>query len=216
MGNFTAYSTRDRCPLVKVTLLGLLILSSNGCSTSFQKLDNSSERFYRQGFSILPPQGKGWLVKDGHKQKISFFKKGAAPKSSYVVMAFSSSHKLNFESEKEFEQVMGKLRLSLEFRPKRNTILQKHVSLAPDIGKYCLKSYSKMQDFGKKTKGSDEYLLMENFGLVCLHPQDKSQLVNIGVTYRYPPGAQDKNIKDQAEKILVGVQLEALHKVSIP
>ena len=150
----------------------------------------------------------GWQVKDGYKRKVSFFKKGTVPKSSYVVMAFSSGHTLSFDSEKEYKTVMGTLRLSLEFRPKQNVILEKKASLAPNVGKYCLKSYSKMKDFGKKGKASAEYLLLENFGLICLHPADKAQLVNIAVSYQYPPGAQDGDIESKVERILAGLQLE--------
>lgn len=194
----------------KALLLCLLMLAISSCSTSLRKVENVSERFYRAGFSLLPPQESGWQVKDGSRRKISFFKKGSAPKSSYVVMAFSSEHSLSFESEEEFEMLMGKLRLSMEFRPKRNVFLEKKVSLARDIGKYCLKSYSKMKDFGKRGKSSDTYLLMENFGLICLHPEDKTQLVNFAVSYRYPPGAKDQNIKAKADKLMSSLQLEPL------
>lgn len=199
--------------LSRSSVLYLLMLGISSCSVgTIRKVDNTSERFYRKGFSILAPQESGWQVKDGYRQKVSFFKKDAAARSSYVVLAYSVDHPLSFESEKEYEMLMGKLRLAMEFRPKQNVFLEKKVSLAPDIGKFCLKSYSKMKDFGKKGKGSDSYMLMENFGMICLHPDDKNQLVNFALTYRYPPGAKDQDIKAQAERILAGLKMEPLQE----
>ena len=143
-------------------------------------------------------------------QKIVFFKKGSVPKSSYVVTAALAGHGLSFRSEEEFEAVMGKLRIAMEFRPKRNVLLDKKVSRAANVGKYCLKSYSKLKDYGKNGDHTDQYLMMENFGLICLHPQDKTKLVNFAVSYRYPPGAEDFDIYDKAEEILARVHLEPL------
>jgi len=197
-------------------LLCLLLPALSSCSTSVHKLVDSSERFYRKGFSILPPQGTGWQVKDGYQQKVTFYKKGDSPKSSYVVMAYSKDHPLQFGSEEEFFSVMGKLRLAMEFRPKRNLILEKKVALAPAVGKYCLKSYSKMKDFGKKGKTNKDYLLMENFGLICLHPSDKAMLVNFAVTHRYPPGAKDQNFKMEVDNIISSLKLEPIERNAPP
>lgn len=196
-------------------LMGLVVLGLGGCSSNIRKVENTTERFYRKGFSMLPPQEAGWKVKDDgdndDESEITFLKKGIAPKSSYVVIASSSSHSLKFKSEEEFEAVMGKLRIDMEFRPKRNVLLEKKVSLASETGKYCLRTYTKMKDFGTNGDINDRYLLMENYGLICLHPEDRTQLVNFAVSYRYPPGAEDKEMKARAEKILAGVQLEPLH-----
>lgn len=205
------YATRwSRGFLLCVVVLGLI-----SCS-SIRKVENTTERFYRKGFSILPPQESGWQVKDGYQRKVAFYKKGEMPKTSYVVSAYTSGHSINFENEEEFEMVMGKLRISMEFRPKRNVLLEKKVNLAPNIGKYCLKSYSKLKDFGRGGKASDRYYLRENFGLICLHPEDKNRLVNFAISYRYPPGAEDEEIEVKAEEILAGVKLEPLPKRAAP
>ena len=194
-----------------IVLVCLFLLGLSACASSLHHVENPSKRYYRKGYSILPPQETGWLVKEGSKDKIAFFKKGAVPKSSYVVIATSITQPHRFKSEKEFEEVMGKLHLSMEFRPKRNILLDKKVSLATGR-KYCLKSYSKLKDFGKNGKGigNGKYLFLENFGLVCLHPQDKSRLVNIVVSYRYPAGADDDDIEAKANAILAGIQFEPM------
>lgn len=194
----------------RILLLGLFAVALSACSSNIHKLDDTQQRFYRKGFSMLPPQGPGWEVMKGNHNKVTFIKKGDAPKSSYVILGYSSLHSIKYTSEEEFQLVMGKLRISMEFRPKRNVILDKKVSMAPEIGEYCLKSYSKMKDFGKYTRHENNYLMRENFGLVCLHPDDKSQLVNFAVSYRYPPGAEDKEIGHKAEQILAGIRLEPL------
>jgi len=191
-------------------LLCFTLFGISACASDVHKLDTSNKRFYRYGFSILSPQEPGWRVKEGESKKISFYKKGKSPKSASMVLAYLSKHPLHFDSEAEFELVMGKLRLSKEFRPKQNVLLQKKASLAPDIGKYCLKSYSKLKDFGRKKVDKDNYVVRENFGLLCLHPDDKTKLVNLGVSFRYLPGTEDKAIQARAEKILAGIRLEPL------
>ncbi len=203
------YKTDRQYRFATGMLICLSLLGLAACASNIRNVENTAERFYRKGFSILPPQESGWRVKEYNNDKIAFFKKGEVPKSSYVVVASTVAHSHEFKSEKEFEEVMGKLRISMEFRPKRNVLLDKKVSLATDR-QYCLKSYSKLKDFGKNGKGNGEdgYLFLENFGLICLHPDDKTRLVNFAVSYRYPAGGEDDDIQEKAEKILAGIHFE--------
>lgn len=212
MKGTTEFPTKPRM-YSKGVLLSLLIIGLAACATSMRTIKDTSERFYKPGFSILPPQEAGWQVNERFRRKLIFLKKGVEPKSSYVLEALSSGHSLSFESEKEYKLVMGKFVIAATVMPQRNELLEKKVSLAPKAGKFCLKTYSKMKDFGANNRGNEPYLLIEAFGLTCLHPDDKSQLVNLGFSYRYPPGSNDKALKAKAEKIMTGLQFEPLLKV---
>lgn len=212
MKSTTSCLTYFRSYLKNLSLI-LLFITITACSSTVRTIKDTSERFYRPGFSVLSPQEAGWRVDEKFRTKLNFFKRGIAAKSSYVLIVSSAAHSINFDSEKEYMMVMSKLILASSVIPKRNKVLEQKISLAPKVGKYCLRGYIKMKDFGAYNKGKESYLLMKDYSLTCLHPDDKSQLVNIKYSYRYPRDANDKILKTKANKIIAGLQFEPLLKM---
>src|SRR5262245_18260184 len=64
--------------------LAVLALALAGCAPAFRPVGNPGQRMDLYGFSILPPQGPGWLVDQGASgpRSVAFGKalaKGAVP-----------------------------------------------------------------------------------------------------------------------------------------
>lgn len=211
MKSSTSYLAKFCSYLISLTLF-ILYISLAACAPHFRSIMDTTERFYRPGFSILAPQENGWNVNEKLRRKIVFFRKGSAPTKSYVLEVSSSVHSFVFESGEEFKLVMGKVVVAASVIPKRNEVVEEKITLEPTMGKFCLKSYIKMKDYAANNKGSEPYLLMTDYGITCLHPDDKSQLVNLKYSYRYPRDANIEEFKAKVNKIIAGLQFEPLLK----
>lgn len=177
---------------------------SNAGFAKPQKIKDSSDRFYQHGFSVLPPQEKGWSVVFKNDYYLSMTKRGKKKYEKYTAAA-SLFQLSGIETEEEFSTLIQERRANID--KGRFQVLENEEQLFDAGDDYCVKHYSKTEDHVPPKKSSKRaYMILENIGFSCRHPRNKT----VGITFEYShfhyPEHYDPDFEDKAMRFLEQVQ----------
>lgn len=188
--------------IVSLLLLSLLIASS--CMAN--EIDDSSKRInIAYGLSVLPPQENGWKVFHKSEFQLVLGKNGPTKGSSYI--ANVKLFKLpSFETEQQFVKYISEGKKAQ--RPvERFKVIQNKEEIISGGTNHIIKYHSIAEDKVASAKYGNITMLLEVFGYTFQHPENHSIGVEIGYSYRYHIGKEDKAFEEKANAFLDQIKI---------
>lgn len=155
-----------------------------------------ARRLAFSGYSIVPPLGSGWVRRDPPGTDVGFEHSGIAPGSRVLLVATARKAPRRYDTIKDFLDDMI-ARQEGEAQPRRFHVLQESTTLAPEIGKYCVKTSASAED-----RGSPERSVLDATSLVCLHPTAPDWMITVAYSERHPHGAGSSDLGAEGERFL--------------
>ena len=186
-----------------VVFLLLFLISFGATASEIKDLSKRIEDVY--GVSVLPPQEKGWSVMQKGKTQLVLAKKGPTENSTYI--APITIFKLpKIRTEQQFLEYISKMKEAQQ--PKeRFKVIQDNHEFIPGGTNHIIKYHKIVEDKVATTKFGNKTMLMEIIGYTFQHPKNYSVGVDLGFSYRYHIGAEDKELSDKANAFLDQIKL---------
>jgi len=187
--------------------LSVLIL---GCASQLKQIKNPNTPFERPGFSILPPPGDHWFYADGEQAGVYniYFGKKFDSKTHTLVALVSENHGLTkFNSPEEFLNFVKKT-MDLQTDPRRFKVQKDELDLDNKFGPYCVRYYTITEDHNPVYKGNAEYLNLENYEYIFVHPNIENVMISVLYSERGNPDEIDPNFDKTAERFFDGLKLK--------
>lgn len=199
-------------------LLGLI----GGCSSpSYTPITDPSARIEVNGFSILPPQGAGWLrapdVHLGSSDGVAFVKQATPGSYTHTVGVTVTPHvgfnpaSVGFaDYAKKPEVFAAYVKAAVEHaNPPGGRMQLLELSTVPDTKfGYGARGHAKFEDHGSRI--TNQLLIQEDWTLTCLHPDSPVVMIEICFSERGLPGEQDSSLADVREQIFNSLQFRPL------
>jgi len=134
------------------------------------------------GYSVMPPPGKSWFEMQRDRQQVLFGKKVDSPTHSFGATATSDLIGEKFETREQFLEYVNKLRTA-EFDPARFKVVEFESSVETTWSAWCVRYRLKHTD-RNAVLARNRTLLVEDFGVTCLHPDKKELVVDVGYSER--------------------------------
>jgi hypothetical protein len=138
-----------------------------------------------EGYSVLPPPGKSWFEMQRDKQQALFGKKLDSPTHSFGATATSDVISEKFETRERFIEYVNKLR-TVEFDPTRFRVIEFESFVDEGQPTWCVRYRLKHTD-RNAVLARNRTLLVEDFGITCLHPERRNLIVDVGYSERGRP-----------------------------
>jgi len=189
--------------ITRTFLVFVILFSIYSCETKneYTKIDSSDKRINIEGLSLLPPQGEGWHIKKKHAGSIQFAKLGGTKDQSIVGLA-ELSKLPEIKSKEEFLALISKQRAGKP-TPNRFEVVLNKEELSKENNDYCVRFHTILKDYGAKNlpKTSD-FLITEDIGLICRHPDNKKIGVTIALSQRTKSENKINNFKSIANEFI--------------
>ena len=151
-----------------IFLLSLLFLVGCAEKKKYYRVISHTPRRSTFGFSIEPPPGKGWYEK--HKdESIIYLKKTDANQYSLQTKATEINLSKSIQLKEEFiKYVHEKKAKTLVGTRHKNAKLD--YLIEEKRSTLCVKYTVRYEDHGYKNLKKDDYVIIKNNGLICMHP----------------------------------------------
>jgi hypothetical protein len=172
-----------------------------------KELSFPSQRSMHKGFSLLPPNEKGWLVLTQEPLGLILAKRGNDSDES-IALGAHAVFLPEFKSREEFIGIAKSL--SRDMDPNRfNEITQETKTIVVD-GQSCesIKTFEKDNDAQRVTNRKNP-MILEAYSLVCPHPQMKLAIV-VTYSHRCYLGQADPEMARKAEEIFKTIEFQNL------
>ena len=150
------------------------------------------------GYSVSPPPGKSWFEMQRDKQQALFGKKLESPTHSFGATATSGLVAEKFESRDKFQDYVNRLRTA-DFDPARFKVIEFDSALDETQPAWCVRYRLKHTD-RNAVLARNRSLLVEDFGVTCLHPQRNDLVIDVGYSERGRPAELGKDLSAQLRK----------------
>lgn len=137
------------------------------------------------GYSVSAPQGKGWFEMQRDKQQALFGKKVDSPTHSFAATATAGVLAEKFESPEKFREYVNKMR-TVELDPARFKIVEFDSKFDESRLAWCVRYHLKHTD-NNAVLARNRSLIVEDFGIACLHPERNNLIVDVGYSERGRP-----------------------------
>jgi hypothetical protein len=186
--------------VVKIFLFVVTLLLAGAASAQLHAvpITDATGVYEFDGYSVLPPPGKSWFEMQRDKQQALFGKKLESPTHSFGATATSGLVSEKFESRDKFQEYVNRLRTA-DFDPARFKVIE--FESAPDDSQsaWCVRYRLKHTD-RNAVLARNRSLLVEDFGITCLHPQRNDLVIDIGYSERGRPAELGKDLSAQLRK----------------
>lgn len=171
-------------------------------SNNLVKLTDRSPRISSLGFSFIPPPGENWIEKY-EKDTILYIKKTSDGTNSFYTIASEFHAKEPFPSADDFLYFVKGMRIGIGVDPsQRFKNEQYEYKLDPDFAPFCVRYHEKLEDHHTKYLKEKKYLVVENFGLFCLHPLKKDVGIDMCYSERYEEGHENTSLRKEGEEFI--------------
>lgn len=195
-------------------LITFLLGSICGCKTNNlnpTKITDQTIRLEVLGVSLLPPQEDGWHYVKKHPARIEFGKIGTPKGQSFAGMVVLSKLP-DIGSEKEFLEVISKQRKRDSGNPRYEDLLNEE-TVSYEKNTIAVRFHTKYKDYGAKNlPKSSSYLIVEDIGIICRHPENKNVGVTIALSQRSTPEDASKTFESLAEDFIKNAEFKPLKK----
>ncbi len=188
-------------------LASVLILSS--CA-SMQEVQVPPERFVLKGFSFIPLNEKGWLIRGRNPHQVVLFKLGANPDESIGIVARKYVEESPLRSSEEIVRLLEKVE-------KQDSNLERFKALKQEIiphrekGSNCARSHITSEDHAPVRRTTrTEHMIIDTVSLACAHPKDNRTIVYVGFSQRAYPGQGDPHLLEKAQQIFGSLEFSDL------
>jgi hypothetical protein len=163
------------------------------------------QRYELVGASVYPPKAEGWLVVRHTEQNLVFFKQGP------TALGMRGAWLLSWDEDEEFPNVEAfraemESRIRSEFDNERFSDLELEVTVDPSFGDFVLRSHAKSRDHEVPGFAGD-FMFMESYGRIFLHPDDPSMGVWVDFSERSDPGTGLEDLRAQAEAYIASLEI---------
>ena len=150
-----------------------------------------------EGYSVLPPQGNNWFELRRDKQRALFGKKIESRTHSFVATATSSLINEKFEKSGQFQEYIDRMRIA-DVDPARYKIVEYNSGFDSSFPAWCVKYRVKTADRGAPYAPGGA-LLLEHFGVTCLHPTLPGLVIDVGYSERGRPAEISAEMRAEGE-----------------
>jgi hypothetical protein len=178
---------------LKTCAMALLLTA---CATPPPEPVAVARRLAFSGYSIVPPLGTGWVRRDPPGTDAGFEHAGIAPGSRVLLVAAARKAPRRYDTVKDFLDDMI-TRQESEAQPRRFHVLQEGTALAPEIGKYCVRTVASAED-----RAGPDRPVLDAVSLVCLHPTAPDWMITVGYSERHPHGAASPDLDNEGERFV--------------
>ena len=179
------------------TILISLCLLVIACGNQKNTVSFPETIYTSHGFAIQLPRGKTWLHKVGKNETLMSVKK--LPKDgthSFYTGAVEIVMASEFNSPQQFLEVIKQKKESTP-HPKDYRLIEAEYKLQPNISPFCVYYHQKIEDHVAKNIGSNEFLILENFGYSVLHPEMPKHGIDIFYSERYANGESSQELRKE-------------------
>jgi hypothetical protein len=135
-----------------------------------------------EGYSVSPPPGKSWFEMQRDRQQVLFGKKVDSPTHSFGATATSDLIADKFETREQFQDYVNKLRTA-DFDATRFKVIEFESAMDTTYPAWCVRYRLKHTD-SNAVLARNRTLLVEDFGVTCVHPEKKDLIVDVGYSER--------------------------------
>jgi len=183
------------------------------CGPRFQQLELPPQRSYHSGFSLLPPDEKGWNVISRDGNALNLARHGSSPNETYAISTDVWALPPLASKTDFVDSVRAKERQSeVSASPSRFKLLKHDVAPYPKKGDYCALSHVICEDRAAKVKNSGglHLLILEIVSLTCRHPSNANVAISVSYSHRHYPYQGDPSVSEKAEKLFESVEFTEL------
>jgi len=145
-------------------------------------ITDSAAVYELEGYSVLPPQGKNWFELRRDKQQALFGKKIESPTHSFVATATSGLISEKFSTRESFHAYVNKMRTA-DADSTRFRIVEFNSEVDTTFPAWCIRYHFKRTD-REAVLAQNRTLLLEDYGVTCLHPVKSDLVVDVGYSER--------------------------------
>lgn len=196
--------------------IGFLAIAISGCSSAplvppgAEPVRQPAQRFDDAGFSVVPPPGDGWYgMRIGG---MITFGKAFSPTHTFATSIAVIRVKEQFASPQDFLHFVDESK-SKGTNSQRFTILVNDFALDPAVGSDCVRYHRKAEDHGSPVAPS-KTLILDVFGIACLHPDDPHRAVDIEYSERSLDGNVTSSVYAEGQAFLSSLRFVPIAKTS--
>ncbi|NQW29081.1 MAG: hypothetical protein HQ472_01030 [Ignavibacteria bacterium] len=199
---------------IYLLVIATFLTSSFGCaakSVEFQKVTSLTNRIEVMGLTLLPPQEEGWEYKKITLARTQFGKVGAHKDQSLAGLVVLSKLP-NIGSKEKFMKVVSEQRARNTGNPRFENLINDEVFSA-EKDTPAVRYHTKYKDFGaiNLPKGA-KYLIVEDIGIMCRHPENQNVGVTIALSQRSLPEDAIENFEELANEFIKNAEFIPLSK----
>ncbi len=159
------------------------------------------------GYSVDAPRGGDWFELKRDRNEVLFGKRIASRTHAFIATAIAAPVAETFERPEQFRDFIGKT--PLEPEDQRSRVLESRVELDDSLGVYCVRLYIKSLDRDAVYARGDP-LVIETFGVSCLHPADPSLAVSVSYSERATAEESSTVLRAEGETFVRSLKFTAL------
>lgn len=175
-----------RTALVRLVFCTVLVTTASARTADAQvhavPIKDPSFVYELEGYSVQPPPGPGWFEMQRDRQQVLFGKKIESPTHSFGATATADPIGEKFETREQFRDYVTKFRTA-EFDPERFKMIEFDSALDDTQPAWCVRYHLKHTD-RDAVLARNRTLLVEDFGITCLHPAKNDLVIDIGYSER--------------------------------
>ncbi|CAH1904195.1 exported hypothetical protein [Candidatus Nitrotoga sp. HW29] len=172
----------------------------------FIELKNREPRISSLGYSFVPPSGEKWF--EGYSPKTIMYFKQTNPKELLIFAgATEAIIEENISSEKNFIDFVKSKKDDFSAHALRYKNVVTNYELINSMPSYCVAYKQTAEDHEAKNLNGNQYLMLINKGVICLHPTIKNQLVDIYYSSRAIPDLKFMEFTKEIESFIGSLKI---------
>jgi hypothetical protein len=157
-----------------------------------------------EGYRVLPPPGNNWFEMRRDRQQALFGKKITSQTHSFVATATSGLIDEKFATREQFQEYVNKMRTA-DIDPKRYRVIEFETRLDDSYAAWCVRYRFKRAD-RDAVLSRNRTLLLEDFGVACLHPENRELVVDVGYSERGRAAELSADLRAEGERFMRGLE----------
>jgi hypothetical protein len=192
-------------------IFSLLLVSASENSISapdgFIELKDREPRISSMGYSFIPPAGENWF--EGYSPTTIMYLKQTNQKGlSLFAGATEATIKENILSEKDFIDFVKSEKERLTAHAPRYKNVVARYEMNDSISPYCVSYQQTAEDHEANNLNKNEYLVLINKGVICLHPKIKNQSMDIYYSSRAIPNLKFMEFTKEVEDFIKSLKIK--------
>lgn len=194
---------------VCIAVCSLVMAACGSVQHKPQELHVPPERIVQKGYSLMPPNERGWLIAGRNQYQLALVKAGKTPDETIAIQAMPVKLP-DFNSTEDLVRLI-KEGQAKDTDSKRFATKKSDVVAYPVQGSNCAKAYRVAEDNSAvKRSGKSGNMILEVLTLTCAHPKGKNVGVNVTYSHRHYPDQDVGDFLEKAMSVLDSVEFTEL------
>lgn len=202
-------------PSFKRLALPLLLILANPAHAQLapepQDIQVPPGRLFQKGFSLMPPNEKGWQINQRSPYQLMLDKPGSGPDETLMIQALVVRLP-PFKSSEEFVQQVKEVQVN-DINLTRVSLMKYDLRPYVKKGRNCVRSHIAAEDRGafERPDNHGKKLMAEVVSLICAHPGNRQIGINVTYAHRYYAGGKDDPVfLEKADKLIDSVKFTGI------